>query len=310
MQRLAWNSNNGTLAVPTAYATQKVPWDGNYTEDREPSGTDKTFYALAKDDYAFKAAVANGLEVDFVNEVKHYPNQELETKASSMVKKKPGELTEKEQVAYDETVREVAAATTSHNAVLSVAARFDNRDAVLAARHLVPDVKNYLPQEPDLPGAGVDVFSRVPGKGEQKYWEYVCVLIALYKADGIDKVKQITGKQNLTTSVGAAVQALHDYFIGKDIQYDDSAGEIQVMKEWGYRRIFAGSAAWDKLAVAMAPGTYIFDIEGHTVKVKVLKQIASDTVIDRLADYFEPDSDKSNYNTSEFLKPVTSIWKK
>jgi hypothetical protein len=43
----------------------------------------------------------------------------------------------------------------------------------------------------------------------------------------------------------------------------------------------------------------------------VLKDIARDTTIKTRKDYFEPDSDPSNYNPGkEFTQPVISIWKK
>ena len=38
VQRLAWNTVNGNLAVPVDYASQRIPWDGTYMLDREATG--------------------------------------------------------------------------------------------------------------------------------------------------------------------------------------------------------------------------------------------------------------------------------
>jgi hypothetical protein len=183
---------------------------------------------------------------------------------------------------------------------------------VHAARRIVPRPSEYLPAAPDLHGIGANLFDEVPGGEGKKYWEYACVLIALYKADGIAKVKEIT-REDIRDKIVNAIHALHDHYIGLGVQHDDGSVRNRVMKEWGYSMVFAGLAHWDELPgqVELPRGTYIFDIKGHTVRVKVLKDIWAATTIDRRDQYFEPDSDPNNCTRGqEFTKQVTSVWRK
>ena len=46
------------------------------------------------------------------------------------------------------------------------------------------------------------------------------MLVALYKAEGIAKVREVTGKPKVPDEARKAVQALHDYYVGEGVQYD------------------------------------------------------------------------------------------
>jgi hypothetical protein len=170
----------------------------------------------------------------------------------------------------------------------------------------------FLPEAPDLPELNADLFTEIPGGGGKKYWEYACVLIALFKAEGFGRVQDITGTK-VPNDIVKAVHALHKYYIGEKIQYDDGSQRNKVMNRWGYRLAFSGLAHWEELPahVELKKGTYIFDIVGHTVKVNVLQDISETTKITKRADFFEPDSHPSNFTRgNEFKDQVTAIWKK
>ena len=222
---------------------------------------------------------------------------------------------EGDKAVHAKMVHEVAATTLSHNQVLTVTPGepFGDVGAVNAASRPVPSPNDFLPEAPDLPEMGADLFTEVPGGSGTKYWEYACVLIALFKADGVAKVREVTGNKNVPDNLVKAVHALHDHYIRDGVQYDDGSVRSRVMSDWGYHRVFAGLAHWDQLPehVGLTRGPYIFDIKGHTVKVNVLQDISAATRIDRRDQYFAPDSDSNNYTRGqEFTKQVTAIWKK
>jgi hypothetical protein len=313
VQRLVWNSITGNLTVPADYGEQRIPWDGTYMVDREPTQADKPFSERVKEP-VFKGHVKTGLGLDFFNAVKAVPATDMERAAPSFVDTtmKKSDVAG-DQAVYAKMVHDVAAAAASHNHVLSVAPpeRFEDVAAIDAARRIVLRPTDFLPEKPDLQGVGADLFEKVTEDGKETYWHYACVLIALFRCGGIAMVNQITGKQIKNDEV-KAVHALHDYYVGKGVQYDDGSQRANVMGEWGYKMIFAGRAEWHDLAqhVALPQGQYIFDIVGHTVKVTVLKDLWSGTAIGSLKEYFEPDSNSKNYpRGEEFTHPVTSIWK-
>jgi hypothetical protein len=195
-----------------------------------------------------------------------------------------------------------------------------NQQKLLDNFTFIPAFHDLFPEKPDLAAAGQSVRSEIPGTADEhgklkKYWEYTCVLIALYKNDGIAKVNQILGDRGpVEDDIDVVVQALHDFYIGRKIQYDDTATRMTVMNEWGYQLVFGGNVAWADLPlhVALYPsGKYIVDIDGHTVKMKPKHRIprATTPLQGLMIDHFECDSDKENYSTSEFLKPVLYVWK-
>jgi hypothetical protein len=315
VQRLTWNAKTGNLGVPNEYASQRIPWDGSYTAERAPTGTDKTFFELAKQGTTFHAQVQEGLGLEWLDTVKPFPKDDAEKGSAPFVSNAmKGSQVPGDNAVYGKMVVDVAAGAVSQDQLITLTpgAPFADLGAVKAARRFVPRPSAFLPEAPDLPEMGVDLFSAVPNGNGKKYWEYACVLIALYKAEGITRVKELV-KRDVPDAVVPAVHALHDYYISHEVQYDDGSARNRVMSDWGYSRVFAGFAHWDELPgrVELPSGTYIFDIEGHTVKVKILKDISTETKIDRRTDYFAPESDPKNYNPGkEFSKQITAIWKK
>jgi hypothetical protein len=312
VQRLVYKATTGVLTVPTDYASKRIAWDGNYVTTDDATDQDQTFLEHAKADHTFREHVAAGLDLPWVQEVKAASKADIENGAAALVSDKPTD-----NLPGDRAVMVHAAVTpaAAHNKMLAVPdRRFTTVDSVRGASRLVRYPKDYLPTAPDLPGADVDLATPIPGM-DKKYWEYACVLIALFKAEGIAAVRQITQKPKVEDNVRKAVQALHAYYIGKNVQYDDGAARSTVMSEWGYHLVFSGDAHWEDLPgqVSLPAGTYIFDITGHTVKVRVLRDIDSQTRIEPRSDYFEPDSDPSNFTRgNEFAKgkTVSAIWKK
>jgi len=112
-----------------------------------------------------------------------------------------------------------------------------------------------------------------------------------------------------------SVQALHKYYVENDVRYDDTSTRLKVMDEWGYEIIFAGEVPWTDLPLHVAlkrNKDYIFDIEGHTVKVSVTRDIPEPPAsLAKPAGYFLPESDPDNYKSgAEFTKRVRYIWAK
>ena len=237
VQRLAWNTVNGNLAVPVDYASQRIPWDGTYMLDREATEADETFSDLAGKDKPFQKAVQAGLELEWLGEVKAVTKTASDKAAEAFVSKAmkdsavPGD-----SAVYSKMVHDAAAAIVSHNQVLTVTPGEPLADiaAIRGASRLVRQPRDFLPEAPDLPGVGVDLATKIPSGGDKKYWEYACVLIALYKAEGIAKVREVTGKPKVPDEARKAVQALHDYYVGEGVQSDDGAARNPVMKQWGY----------------------------------------------------------------------------
>ena len=79
---------------------------------------------------------------------------------------------------YGKTVYDVAAAAVSPDHVITLTPDqpFDRLGAINSARRLVPRPSAFLPEKPDLPGAGADLLVAIPNEDGKKYWEYACVL--------------------------------------------------------------------------------------------------------------------------------------
>ena len=162
---------------------------------------------------------------------------------------------------------------------------------------------DYLPGEPDLPGAKKSLKgTKIPNdKDGATYWTYACVLIALVKADpNYTNTMRIAGLKKAPASLDTAVQALHDHYMGPQVktQYDDSSARLGVMRDWGWSRVYSGNTQWEELATrtSLAPGTYIFDIKGHTVLVRVKKEVKrGEPIVGELSATYEPESDAGNF---------------
>ena len=322
VQRLAWKSGN--LVVPNEYGERRIPWNKAYVDDREPIGSDKTFAKLVETDPAFSEIVQGALGVDWfaAAPIKPAHAAQVEKGVRAFVDPEKGRSkVEADKQLHAEMVQAAAAATSASNRVLTVPDDpFTDLATIKAAQHFVLEPDDYLPTEPDLLGVGADLRKEIIPDPEadipQSYWTYTCVLIALFKDGGLAKAKELTGNDKLAGDVTKVVYALHDYYVGKrKLQYDDGGARMTIMGEWGYKLRWTGSVKWDDLPgqVELSAGDYIVDIDGHTLKLTVLKDIKSDTQITTIGEYFVDGSDKDNWDMSKTFKEQTklkAIWKK
>jgi hypothetical protein len=316
VQRLVWNSTSGKLVVPTEYGDKQLRWDGQrMTKDAQP----RSFAELGNKDAEFKAQIKKHLGLGYLpNGVNTFSEANIQKAAPSWVDKEMSKSeVEGDQAVHAKMVHDVTRAATSHNNVLTYdGVPYKDLEEIAAAQTLVLRPEDFLPEPPDLPASGVNlVTTDIPGTDKKKYIEYACVLIALYKDDGLAKAKEITNKKTLQNDVYKVVQALHDHYVSQDppVQYDDGSVRATMMKNWGYTMLWAGNADWAALAgdVNLPRGSYIFDITGHTVKVDVLQDIGPGTTITDPKLFFTPDSDSKNYTRgNEWKQRVTAIFKK
>ncbi|HEX6022796.1 MAG TPA: hypothetical protein VFZ00_12425 [Solirubrobacter sp.] len=279
------------------------------TEDAKPEPPKRTYANLINSDDTFREHIRKGMALDALNGMESLSIADL-------------------QVAVDrDVVAEDAEKGTSAEAMkvaqhqrqllhYDPAEKFTKKEQVKPA-WMVTDPHALVPGAPDL-GLATDnlLTTDVPGKKGTKQWAYACVLIALAKLDeGYKKVKSLT-HANVTT-LEAAVQALHKYYVENDVQYDDSSTRFEIMKDWGYAPIWVGKAKfYDFTKSPDFPGlkkdqTYIFDITGHTCHIKPTKEIKQGMAITRPKDFFETWSDPRNYaEEMTFGQEVLNIWQK
>ncbi len=306
MQRLLYNVKNQNLVVPKTYGDQQLPWDGTkYLEDRAVRSGDPNLVDLATTDEGVKKHLMKGLDIqdyEGLNKVKSAADADLANNGARLVAEDaaPGVADELRSVVVDphRLIRYFTGTKYTNSADLDI------------SWVMLP--QDFIPSPPDLGAKGTSVRAKIPSDPlGATYWEYMCVLIALVKADGYATVKRLTDKQ--PTTLQPAVQALSDHYLADGLQFDDSSTRRQVMKEWGYKMIFSGSSEWTDLPahVALKKAKYIFDIPGHTVMVEVKKAMPRNgTPLTKLDDYFEPQSERDNYDKDEFDSPVTYIWAK
>jgi hypothetical protein len=318
VQRLVYNATTGSLTVPTDYASQRIAWDGQYMPEQPLPEQEKSFLEHYKKDEVFRGHVTRGLNLGYVNALNPASGDDIKSNAGMLVSPalQKDDAAPGDKAVYAKLVEEAAAAAVSHNQVLDRPAnRFKSASTLREARRAVMRPKDFLPGAPDLPGVGVDLLTtEIPGdKDKSKYITYACVLFALLKDDGFAKAKDITKKQTFPSDLYQAVQALHDHYVGEDVQYDDGSVRNSVMTRWGYTMLWAGETDWDKLSaeISLQQGSYIFDITGHTVRVDVLQDVWLGTQIANPKAFFKPDSDSKNYTKDkEWKQKVMSIWKK
>jgi hypothetical protein len=305
--RLLHNQADNKLSVPKSYADQRIGWDEakKYVVRTQAASTDPKLGDLVKTSKAVKQHAVDGVGVEFGEMV---GEDDVGAKAAGFV----GEYAE------DGTAEEVAAIAEDPYRVLKV---FKGRKLFSAADLQIAWAQSpgdFLPGAPDLPAKGKSVRSAIPKDPDSKtYWQYMCVLIALVKAEGLASVNRITkAKGAAPSTLDDAIQKLHNHYLGltPPIQYDDSAARAKVMNEWGYKRIYAGLTPWEELPkkIALPAGNYIFDITGHTVLVEVKENVerSEEPLADPTA-VFLPKSEPDNYEPGkEFAKPVTGIYKK
>jgi hypothetical protein len=305
VQRLVYNESSGNVSAPQAYADQRIPWDrvNDRRRDGDPNASDPSLLELSPKP-AVKGHLKHGLNVDFVNELQ--PKAEADMRgAFARVK--------------DAALRDqMAEAAVAHNRLLKVGITPVNAGNFGAQAPFVMRPIDMFPETSDLPGVGADLRDKIDptdtSKTAKRHWENVCTIIALYKRDGIARVRQIVQNPKVEDTLDAAVQAMHDHYIRRGVDYDDTSTRFTVMNEWGYHLVWAGESSWRELRrrVNLVAGhSYIFDIEGHTVMVRMKRNYtAADPEPEKLADVFEPLSDGKNYSPpgKELTKTVLQIW--
>ncbi|MDA0164071.1 hypothetical protein OM076_27610 [Solirubrobacter ginsenosidimutans] len=311
IQRLMYSGAHNQLAVPDTFGGLSAKWNDalGYVDETSESKTVRDLWDGGSQ--KFRKALKIGLGVDELHSLRTVPVTDLRAEAATY-------SDNPDDAGITKALSDSAAA---HDRLFKppLADPLDTRTKVAKAISYLPQFKDLLPGAPDLPRAGESVMDEIPGTEDERgvrklYWTRTCVLIALYKNEGIDFTRGIIGgDEEVEDEVHTVVQKLHDKYIGAGIEYDDTATRLTVMNEWGYKMIFSGNTPWNKLSHSanFVPGKrYIVDIEGHTVKMRVKKAVPPKVDLEPVDEYFECDSDKQNYNTSEFLKKVLAVWQK
>jgi hypothetical protein len=304
VQRLMYGETKKKLFLPATYADQRLPWDGDrYLQARPTTAQDPTLIALVNRDGRVKEHLRKGMDLEALNEVEAFPDATLQTHGANLAEANAGQG----------LVNELRAVVIDHKRLMRHWHQTKYADPKsLDIRWVISSPDDFIPGRPDLGTVGTRVRAQIPG--EQKgttYWEYMCVLIALIKADGYGMVNRLT--HTATTELEPAVQALQDYYLSNDVQFDDSSTRMQIMKEWGFELIFAGRSEWRDLPkhVPLKRGKYIFDIPGHTVQVDVERDLPmADKSLTNPKQCFTPQSEEDNYDQDELALPVTFIWAK
>jgi hypothetical protein len=151
------------------------------------------------------------------------------------------------------TAAEVRAVAQHHRQLLhhEPRSKYTKKDQVKPA-WMVTDPYALIAGTPDLGKATDDLLTTdIPGKPGAKQWTYACVLIALAKLDeGYRTTKELTKTD--PGRIEDAVQALHEYYVDNDVQYDDSATRFSIMKRWGYTPVWVGKCPWTSLPSQVA----------------------------------------------------------
>lgn len=307
VQRLIYTQQNQTLHVPKNYGDLRIPWndDERYSIEREPNDRDPTLSSLyRKYRDKFNQYIGAGIDQTIANMIVHEATNE---DAGVFLMSLLGEKDRPTGNALRNIFLSPNRYLLNYSGVKYWAASEVETNQEWA---ILP--KDYIPQAPDLPPAGTSLQDKIPGKMGAKWWEYACVLIALVKQEGYDSVNEKTDGD--ADNLNDAVQALHNYYKGKGIEYDDSSTRGAMMREWGYDLIFSGPVSFTNLRkhISLSAGKkYIFDITGHTVKVDLKKDMAKrDEDIADFSEFFTFHSDPSNYSKDETAQQVLYIFAK
>jgi hypothetical protein len=308
LQRLIHDQADNALGVPKAYADERIGWNDNkHYVDHEPTPKDPKLSELVERPVV-KGHAVSGVGIDFGKMVGH---ADIKTKVEDRVPDWPEDAAD--------IKREAGTIAEDPYRVLKLfkGTQLNTKEDLKHTWAQSPS--DYLPGEPDLPGAKKSLKgTKIPNdKDGATYWTYACVLIALVKADAnYTNTMRIAGLKKAPASLDAAVQALHDHYMGPQVktQYDDSSARLGVMRDWGWSRVYSGNTKWEELATrtSLAPGTYIFDIKGHTVLVRVKKEVKrGEPIVGELSATFEPESDGQNFKVgTEFNFPITAIYQR
>jgi hypothetical protein len=322
LQRLIYGQKTKQLTVPESYGNQRVRWNGEIiVKAGSPEVPIKDLYS----NDTFKEHLRSGLNLgdDPLEKITSRTEQEIKDGVKTLVE--PAKAaegadapTDEAKAAVDKVVTALQEAAADRNRLLyrGKTAGLYKSLAEAEIRWVIGNPQDYIPGEPDLGKKGRPLTDWV-GEGPETntFYKLACVLIALLKYDvGHTKTRTLIGEP--PKNFKDIMQKLHDYYAGQGVQYDDTSTRFAMMNDWGYSLVFAGDSKWEDLAkhAAFKSGEkYIFDIVGHTVKVRAKKDIAKDEKreIKIPKNFFEPDSDEDNYVPgAEFKKNVKYIWVK
>jgi len=305
IQRLMYH-RDGTLTVPATFASQKAKWNETLGYVDEAETTPETSLYDLWPSHKVKSALEISMAVDYLKDLRSVADQDLAEEAKRMAAVDTDE----------ELTKALSASAVSHTRLILEHDQPFDKKSLMKSFKLLPAFANLLPEKPDLPPVGQSVRGEIPGtedrEGKRKsYWTLVCVLIALYKNEGAAKASKIVGR-TIDDDRDTVVQALHDHYVGKNFQYDDTATRMSLMQEWGYRMVFTGDVPWSVLPqhVGLLEGrTYIVDIEDHAFKMTVEHDLPKQKApVEAMGQYVTCHSEKDNYSTSEFLKNVHHVW--
>jgi hypothetical protein len=305
VQRLLYNENQKALALPATYADQRLPWDGErYLQNRPVKPADPKLIDLVTQNASVKEQLRQGMNLDALDAVRSLPDAALQSNVGALA----------EPNADQAVTAELSAVAVDRNRLMKHWTNTRYGDlASLDVSWVISSPNDFIAGKPDLGVAGESVRVQIRGEEQGKtYWEYMCVLIALIKADGYGMVNTLTRKA--ATTLQPAVQALNDHYIGEDVQFDDTSTRMRVMGDWGFKLIYAGNTPWADLPKHVElkrGGKYIVDIPGHTVQVELLRDMPKDgKTLTRPRQYFAPHSEEDNYDKDELALPVTYLWSK
>lgn len=313
-QRLAFSASDNDLMVPNTYynkvipkITKQHPLVAQLPTNNQDNITVKKLYEATqtKSDFLNLAKAGLMLSEDIHTITPEANVDQLNSSANGS--------------SDDETKIALEGALLSYRKVLDVSnGPFYGADHVQSSQSFGLLPSDYIPEADDLTGSVGKTLLVHKDSQQNLWWKYACRLIALVKLDSnYTKTKSVTNNQNIN-SLDGAVQALHEHYYNTStkVMYDDTSVSTNIYPAWGYQLKFVGPASLGKLPnqTDLDSGNYIFDIDGHSVKVTVNQDIKKgDPEIqdDELDTYFTFDSDSRNYNRgTEKTKKVEYIWKK
>jgi hypothetical protein len=144
-----------------------------------------------------------------------------------------------------------------------------------------------------------------------------CALIAVVKSYGTDRsaLDQKLGVQNLDNDT-EYYKAMHrHYFIQQHIDYAEPSTHPALFGAWGFRLVFSGMCTFRELPRQLtqtlrAGSQYIFDIVGHSVLVKLTRDVTPGMTFEKPGDVFQFFSDSRNFDKGETNFQVKYIYER
>ncbi len=310
VQRLIYAPENQQLRVPQTFMHVRIPWNDQtkYADIRAVRNDDPTLETIYQSNKGkILEYVGASLGLTIYDIVKSNSDQAL----ADLLPPSDQGMSGKDKRAIKNALKDVFNSLSQ----LFTAGDNDYSRRVYDVADVKPQhillPKDMIPETPDLPASGQSIKGT---QGLSAPWGLVCSLIALVKQEGYAAVQQKTEAEAAPTNLKDAVQMLHDHYKKQGVEYDDTSTHLQLFKEWGYNLIFVGPVSFAQLRrrIGLTTGKkYIFDIEGHTVRIAMKKNMLQQNAdIVNLDEYFTKDSDPENYKTDEFLKPIMYIYAK